>query len=96
VNRYYLILRLASLGSFSQSTSANLSFTIDSEDHLSKGVHMLVVYKDHFIKYGVSFGTALAIAISFVQNHSVLWAIIHGIFGWFYVAYYVLTHHNSL
>lgn len=57
---------------------------------------MLVVYKDYFMKYGVSFGTALAIAISFVQNHSVLWAILHGIFGWFYVAYYVLTHHHSL
>jgi hypothetical protein len=52
---------------------------------------MVVVVKDKFIKYGVSFGTALAIAISFFHNHSVLWAIIHGLFGWLYVAYYVLT-----
>lgn len=51
---------------------------------------MMVVVRDQFLRYGVSFGTALAIAISFVQNHSVLWAIIHGIFGWLYVAYYVL------
>lgn len=53
---------------------------------------MMVVIRDQFVKYGVSFGTALAISISFFTNHSVLWAIIHGIFGWLYVAYYVLTH----
>jgi hypothetical protein len=41
-------------------------------------------------KYGVSFGSALAIAISYVNNHSILWAIIHGIFGWFYVIFYAL------
>ena len=41
-------------------------------------------------KYGVSFGSALAIAISYTNNHSVLWAIIHGILGWFYVIFYVL------
>ena len=38
-------------------------------------------------KYGISFGTALAIAISYTNNHSVLWAII---FSWLYVIYYVL------
>lgn len=41
-------------------------------------------------KYGISFGSALAIAISYTNNHSVLWAIIHGFFGWLYVIYYVL------
>jgi len=53
---------------------------------------MVVVIRDQFLKYGVSFGTALAMVISFTHNHSVLWAIIHGIFGWFYVGYYVLMH----
>ena len=32
-------------------------------------------------KYGISFGTALAIAISYTNNHSALWAIIHGFFS---------------
>ena len=41
-------------------------------------------------KYGVSFGTALAIAISYTANHSILWAIVHGILGWLYVIYYAL------
>jgi len=41
-------------------------------------------------KYGVGFGSALAIAISYTANHSILWAIIHGILGWLYVIYYAL------
>jgi hypothetical protein len=41
-------------------------------------------------KYGVSFGTALAITISYATNGSILWAIIHGILGWLYVIYFAL------
>jgi hypothetical protein len=41
-------------------------------------------------KYGIGFGTALAIAISYATNHSILWAIIHGFFGWLYVFYFAL------
>ncbi len=39
---------------------------------------------------GISFGSALAIAISWSVNHSILWAILHGVFSWFYVIYYAL------
>jgi hypothetical protein len=41
-------------------------------------------------KYGVSFGSALAIAISYTNDHSILWAIIDGILGWIYVIYFAL------
>lgn len=51
----------------------------------------VTVIRDHVVKSGVGFGSALAIAISFTTHKSVLWAIIHGIFSWFYVIYYVLT-----
>jgi hypothetical protein len=40
---------------------------------------------------GVSFGSALAIAISWSVHHSILWAILHGILSWLYVIYYALT-----
>ena len=40
---------------------------------------------------GTTFGAALAITISYNQWHSVMWAIIHGIFSWLYVLYFVLT-----
>ncbi|MBI1808331.1 MAG: hypothetical protein HYR75_00415 [Gemmatimonadetes bacterium] len=40
---------------------------------------------------GISFGSALAIAISWSLHHSILWAIVHGFFSWFYVIYYAVT-----
>ena len=42
-------------------------------------------------KAGASFGSALAIAISWSEHHSILWAIIQGFFSWFYVIWYALT-----
>jgi hypothetical protein len=47
-------------------------------------------YRVEGAKYGISFGTALAIAISYVNNQSILWAIIHGFLSWLYVIYFVL------
>ena len=47
--------------------------------------------RDSAIKSGIGFGSVLAIVISFTAHKSVLWAIIHGLFGWLYVLYYVLT-----
>jgi hypothetical protein len=41
-------------------------------------------------KYGVGFGSALAMAISYNNNHSLLWAIVDGLLGWFYVIYFAL------
>ena len=42
-------------------------------------------------KAGVSFGSALAIAISWSEHHSIIWAIVQGFLGWLYVAYYAIT-----
>ena len=41
-------------------------------------------------KYGISFGSALAIAISYTNNPSILWAIVHGFLSWLYVIYFAL------
>ena len=46
------------------------------------------------VKAGISFGSALAMVISWSQNHSILWAIVHGILSWFYVIYYALTRNH--
>lgn len=35
-----------------------------------------------------SMGFVLALVLSWATNHSVLWAILHTIFGWFYVVYW--------
>jgi hypothetical protein len=39
---------------------------------------------------GIGFGCALAMVISYVANKSILWAILHGIFSWFYVVYFAV------
>ena len=44
------------------------------------------------VKTGVSFGTALAMVISYTTWHSVGWAILHGLMSWGYVIYYVLRY----
>lgn len=42
------------------------------------------------VKTGASFGSVLAITISWSLHESILWAIIHGIFSWLYVIYYII------
>lgn len=44
------------------------------------------------VKEGISFGSALAMVISFVTWKSVGWAIIHGLLGWVYVIYFLLRY----
>ncbi|MEO9117003.1 MAG: hypothetical protein ABI311_12660 [Gemmatimonadaceae bacterium] len=41
-------------------------------------------------KAGISFGSALAIAISWSVHHSIIWAIIHGFLSWIYVVWYAV------
>lgn len=40
---------------------------------------------------GVGLGSIIAVVTSWDRNKSILWAIIHGIFGWIYVIYYAFT-----
>jgi hypothetical protein len=43
-------------------------------------------------KYGATFGSALAIAVSYSNNHSLVWAIVHGILSWLYVIYFAIVY----
>lgn len=43
-------------------------------------------------KTGITFGTCLAMVISYYAWHSIGWAILHGIFGWGYVIYYLIRY----
>lgn len=42
-------------------------------------------------RYGITFGTALAITISWSLHKSILWALLHGVFSWFYVGWHIFT-----
>jgi hypothetical protein len=45
---------------------------------------------------GIGLGSAIAVAISWSLNQSIIWAIIHGFFGWFYVIYHALTRPGGI
>lgn len=40
------------------------------------------------------FGSALAMILSYVQNSSIFWAILHGIISWFYVIYRIFVDYH--
>ncbi len=44
------------------------------------------------VQTGITFGSALAMVISYSNWHSVGWAIIHGLLSWVYVIYFVVFH----
>ena len=45
------------------------------------------------VKTGITFGSALAMVISWTANQSLLWAVVHGLLSWLYVVYYALRYH---
>lgn len=44
------------------------------------------------VKTGISFGSALAMVISYTNWHSIGWAIFHGLLSWIYVIYFMLRY----
>ncbi|SCP95279.1 hypothetical protein [Anaerobium acetethylicum] len=44
------------------------------------------------VRTGITFGSCLAMVISYTNWHSVLWAIIHGLLSWVYVIYYIIFY----
>ncbi len=40
---------------------------------------------------GVGLGSVIAVVLSWDRNRSIMWAILHGIFSWFYVIYFACT-----
>ena len=52
---------------------------------------LTIVSAKNAARAGISFGSALAIAISWSEHRSLVWAIVQGFLGWIYVVYYALT-----
>ncbi len=63
-----------------------MDIEITKEDNKVNGV----VHKT--VKNGITFGSALAMVISYVNWHSIGWAIFHGLLSWVYVIYYVIRY----
>jgi hypothetical protein len=52
--------------------------------------------RDTATQAGIGLGSAIAVAISWSINKSILWAILHGFFGWFYVIWHAFTRPGGL
>ena len=44
---------------------------------------------------GIGLGTVIAVVCSWQRNRSVLWAILAGVFSWFYVIYFSITRRRE-
>lgn len=56
-----------------------------SEEHSTK-----IITKT--VKSGITFGSALAIVISYTAWKSIGWAIFHGLLSWVYVIYFMIRY----
>jgi hypothetical protein len=52
----------------------------------------MTMSKSEAASSGIGLGAAIAVTISWSVNQSILWCILHGIFGWAYVIYYALGY----
>lgn len=69
-----------------------LLYKIEELEHKAQAAEQRHTTKDSTVNVGVSFGSALAMVISYVTWKSVGWAILHGVFGWGYVIYYLIKY----
>lgn len=58
---------------------------------ISVFAHTEPTNQSHVVHDGIGFGAVLAIVISWSNNKSIGWAIVHGILSWFYVIYYFFS-----
>lgn len=49
-------------------------------------------YVNKTVKAGITFGSALAMVISYTTWKSVGWAIFHGLLSWVYVIYFLIKY----
>lgn len=45
---------------------------------------------------GIGLGSFVAAILSWQHHHSMMWASIHAIYSWFYVAYYTLVANGAI
>ena len=69
-----------------------LLYKIQELEHKVQEAEQKHTAKSSSVNVGVSFGSALAMVISYVTWKSVGWAILHGVFGWGYVIYYLIKY----
>jgi hypothetical protein len=57
--------------------------------------HIQYVGLDESAAVSIAIGASLAVVCSWQRNRSILWGILHGIFGWAYVIYFAITRRTD-
>jgi len=53
---------------------------------------LLIAHQGHgAANAGITLGAAMAVVCSWQRSRSIIWMIIHGTLGWFYIIYFALT-----
>ncbi len=47
------------------------------------------------VRNGIGLGGVIAVVCSWQRNKSILWAILHALFGWAYVIYFAITRQDN-
>ena len=69
-----------------------LLYKVQELEHKVQAAEQKTITNNSSVHVGVTFGSALAMVISYVTWKSVGWAILHGVFGWGYVIYYLIKY----
>ena len=48
------------------------------------------------VRSGITFGSALAMVISYTTWQSIGWAIFHGLLSWAYVLYFIIRYRKDI
>ena len=78
-----------------QKVSQILEVSIEEIIYGEKRQRTITIINNNIVKNvtkGLSFGSALAIVISYFKWQSIGWAIFHGLLNWIYVIYYVIQY----
>ena len=57
---------------------------------MEKSSNQTIIQKT--VNNGITFGSALAMVVSYTAWKSIGWAIIHGLLSWAYVIYYIIRY----
>lgn len=59
------------------------------------GGMMAKIFSTGLFKNGIGLGSLIAVLASWERNKSILWAILHAVFGWIYVFYFAFTRNAT-
>ena len=57
---------------------------------MEKSSNQTIIQKT--VNNGITFGSALAMVVSYTAWKSIGWAIVHGLLSWAYVIYYIIRY----